>query len=788
MVIAIAGSIGQVGACGEAPDGAPDHGLGTDADDPEGDAGEAGSDDAPGDDGGLDDGPDDGGADDDGDTDDGEPPPDPGDPYGPAPDLPSLPDEVVAAIVADVDAALADPVVASTTKSVLVVDAETGQELYARNPEQVLKPASNTKLFTTAVAMETLGEDHRSRTQVRADAAPDGAGHVAGDLHLLVHHDFTWSPFFGMAADAVLDRIAEDLWDTGVRSVGGAVIVRGEAVYDGYQFAYYDAAAHRGAVASVFASSLAGVGISVAGGTTTAAGFDEAPVLLTSWSSPPLSVGCAPINVVSHNEFADVLVRHLGFEQSGDSSYGGGTQAVVDWLASLPTDTSAVALHDGSGLSHDNRVSARTIVDLTRFMLEAPQGQAWVRTFAVGGMRGTLSSRLQGPDTRGRVWGKTGSLTGVITTSGVVFNRHDGRRYVFSILMNAVGSTAGVRDVHDEVIGVAARDHFGDGPRQEAPVLVSVLAAESEVIEIEWAPVEGATGYVVWLSPDGRSWDRADARLVEGTRHRAGELAPHLLAEGGLDVFVRVTAIGPGGESEPSDVYGARAEPGLGRVLVVDGFDRWQTEPMIDNPLGGGHDFVVPLATSLGGAAVWDSVANEAAIEGAVDLGRYDAVLWLLGEESTDDETFDAIEQGLVAEYLGQGGNLFVSGAEIGWDLVELGDPADAAFFTDVLHAVYLGDDAESWIVDGTAGAFEGIGPAGFFAPATLEAHFPDQLAPAPGGQAIASYWGGLGGTAGVAWAGDHRVVVLGFPFEAIAHPDDRAALMGAVLDLFGVP
>ena len=207
-------------------------------------------------------------------------------------------------------------------------------------------------------------------------------------------------------------------------------------------------------------------------------------VFAALWAA--LSVGCAPINVISHNEFADVLVRHVGHELAGDSTYGGGTQSVIDWLASVPTDTTSVALNDGSGLSHDNRVSARTIVDLTHFMLGTPQGQAWVRTFAVGGMRGTLGSRLTGPNTLGRVWGKTGSLTGVITTSGLVFNRHDGRRYLFSILMNDVGSTTGVRDVHDQVIGIAARDHWSDGLRPDAPVLTAVRAAESDVIEIEW--------------------------------------------------------------------------------------------------------------------------------------------------------------------------------------------------------------------------------------------------------------------------------------------------------------
>src|SRR6185436_8480654 len=58
---------------------------------------------------------------------------------------------------ARVDAVLSDARAAKGYWSVLVEDAASGEVLYALNPQRYFLPASNTKLFTTAFAMATLG-------------------------------------------------------------------------------------------------------------------------------------------------------------------------------------------------------------------------------------------------------------------------------------------------------------------------------------------------------------------------------------------------------------------------------------------------------------------------------------------------------------------------------------------------------------------------------------------------------------------------------------------------------
>ena len=60
-----------------------------------------------------------------------------------------------------------------------------------------------------------------------------------------------------------------------------------------------------------------------------------------------------------------------------------------------------------------------------------------------------------------------------------------------------------------------------------------------------------------------------------------------------------------------------------------------------------------------------DAASNEAVIQGAVSLAAYDAVVWILGTESTAGRTFDATEQTLVEQFVAGGGHLFVTGAEV---------------------------------------------------------------------------------------------------------------------------
>ncbi len=75
-----------------------------------------------------------------------------------------------------------------------VLDLDTGETVYERNAGKLFVPASNLKLFTSAVALDRLGPEHRFRTRIYIDSEPDENGVVAGDLVFHGGGDPTLSP------------------------------------------------------------------------------------------------------------------------------------------------------------------------------------------------------------------------------------------------------------------------------------------------------------------------------------------------------------------------------------------------------------------------------------------------------------------------------------------------------------------------------------------------------------------------------------------------------------------
>lgn len=116
---------------------------------------------------------------------------------------------------------------------VLVTDAATGEVLYSRNPDAFFMPASNAKLFTTALALATLGPDYRVRTTVASSGTLDANGVLIGDLVLTGRGDANLSnrkfPFDKKEErdgppERVLAEFAGDVSARGVKEVAGDVI------------------------------------------------------------------------------------------------------------------------------------------------------------------------------------------------------------------------------------------------------------------------------------------------------------------------------------------------------------------------------------------------------------------------------------------------------------------------------------------------------------------------------------------------------------------------------------
>lgn len=113
-----------------------------------------------------------------------------------------------AALVTSLQAALP-----GATIAVAIADADTGREIVSVNPDSLLVPASNTKLFTTAAALEMLGPSYRCVTELRA---VDRTGTGTFDLALVGGGDPSLGDPAGICFDALLSAIADAASEAGI--------------------------------------------------------------------------------------------------------------------------------------------------------------------------------------------------------------------------------------------------------------------------------------------------------------------------------------------------------------------------------------------------------------------------------------------------------------------------------------------------------------------------------------------------------------------------------------------
>ncbi|MCB1279915.1 MAG: D-alanyl-D-alanine carboxypeptidase, partial [Salinibacterium sp.] len=115
---------------------------------------------------------------------------------------------------------------------------------------------------------------------------------------------------------------------------------------------------------------------------------------------------------------------------------------------------------DGSGLSRDNRVPPDTMTAWLRsFFNDSDLREPLFASLATPG-EGTFTNRFRDMTLRNQVRGKSGSLTGVRTLSGVMTHPVTGRSLVFSIFVNQGDKgvvAVNARDFADRAVGVLDR-------------------------------------------------------------------------------------------------------------------------------------------------------------------------------------------------------------------------------------------------------------------------------------------------------------------------------------------
>jgi len=323
-------------------------------------------------------------------------------------------------------------------------EVDTGKILERHHEDLALVPASTTKVVTTYALLKTLKPDTTIETEVWGELK-DGV--VQGDLTFKGDGD----PLF---TSERIWMLAQSLKRVGVRRITGGIRLD-QSAFDaqreplGWENTSADTLPVVRALSVDFNRDENGrlvadpdrqaretlqrilqeTGIAVEG--RVGVSGPGVPRKLASWTSPPLRALVQDINKWSNNFMIEMLVRRFGA-----GSWPRGIQRVqAFYRTAFGLGPEQLQITDGSGLSKDNRLSARTLAIILRGAYhDFEVGPEFVSSLKIiGGEPWKL--KVKDPNLTRRVRVKTGHLDQVTSLCGYL-QTFDGKVKVFAILLN----------------------------------------------------------------------------------------------------------------------------------------------------------------------------------------------------------------------------------------------------------------------------------------------------------------------------------------------------------------
>jgi serine-type D-Ala-D-Ala carboxypeptidase/endopeptidase (penicillin-binding protein 4) len=349
-----------------------------------------------------------------------------------------------------------------------VTDAMTGKELWQVASDLPLVPASTNKILTAAGALLTL--DHQARISTRVVA---GSPNAQGPVVLVGAGDPTLSaappdvPTWYRGSPRISDLV-EQVRRSGVTPTAVQVdtsAFTGPTMAQGWDAADVDNGdiapiesvmidAGRIQPSTVNSRRSRTPALDAGRELAKALGLDPAAVTIGSApsgarqlavvQSAPLVQRLSEMMDHSDNVMAECIAREVAAAINRPRSFAGAVDAITNRLSTAHIDTTAAALMDSSGLSVDDRLTAKTLDGTVQAAAgpDQPPLRALLDLLPIAGGSGTLADRFldtatnQGP--AGWLRAKTGSLTAINALAGVLTDR-SGRVLTFAFLSNDAG-------------------------------------------------------------------------------------------------------------------------------------------------------------------------------------------------------------------------------------------------------------------------------------------------------------------------------------------------------------
>ena len=151
--------------------------------------------------------------------------------------------------------------------------------------------------------------------------------------------------------------------------------------------------------------------------------------------SPPLSEIISVISHKSMNNYAEHVLKQLSIEAGGPGDISSGIRTLKQFWADQGIDTTGMLLRDGSGLSRNNAITPKQLVEVLRYMRNSDNFEFFYTSLPIAGETGNLIHLFKTLPLRGNVRAKSGTLGNIRGFAGYCTNRH-GDEIAFALIVN----------------------------------------------------------------------------------------------------------------------------------------------------------------------------------------------------------------------------------------------------------------------------------------------------------------------------------------------------------------
>ena len=398
----------------------------------------------------------------------------------------SISAEVPEKIIKEIDDLISE-IPASTKMAILIYNPLTQDTLVSINHTESMIPASNTKLFTTATALELMGGDYPISTKILSDDDDISDGTLDGNIYIKGFGNPTFT-------SEDMDNLVNQLYQSGLRKVTGNVV--GDDTYFDNVYSRDDWISEERAnvklppisalvidrnrtivkkkrrgryrnyfvnvenpplfVAQKFKEKLASYGMEVKGKPISGMTDENAKLLVDS--SIELRKLLKEINKSSDNFYAECLFKTLGSAysgQQGNSFFS--TQAILKYIEDNSIYSEGTKIVDGSGISRFDQVTAGALVGLLeKVYFNIKQFDDFFNSLSIAGVDGTLHKRMVGTSAENNFRGKTGTLNGVSSLAGYVTTADNDDLIVCMMFEFTTGGASKYKKIQDRIIEILA--------------------------------------------------------------------------------------------------------------------------------------------------------------------------------------------------------------------------------------------------------------------------------------------------------------------------------------------